>query len=1236
MKFITSTHLNQWADTKECQQMLPELIKRLIDASVTNVDRLSFPSGDAVYLPGWDGVVSCDECIDLVPAGISLWECGASENVKGKIDSDYDKRTENALGYDKSNSTFVFVTPRIWEGAEEWLNNHQNEWKKVVVYTAVELERWIESRPSVGMWLAEKLRILPSGGYMLPETYWNRWAQGEKITLPYDIVLPGREEISKQIVDTCKVANSLTIQALTQSEGIAFAIDSILTSEDADRLKSRMIVVTEKDAYNDLVEHYDNLILLTTVTEDIHYSTKRGHSVIIAATPADQIKQAVTLPIIEKEGFVEALVKMGYDVAKAGKIAKDTARDINVFRRREGIAIEKPMWFDSKEDLLPAILVGKWADTIDGDKNVLELLSGMKYEQYEKMLYAHLMEEESPLIHVGNTWRIRSPYEAIDYAQAMFTTSVLNKFRKVCQSLIQDDDPEAIDKIDPDIFRFRKSKQKYSNIIKEGVYQTLCLLSIVDDSYDKKHVLWVDETVKELLKYWDLSRFLSNKQYFTALAEASPKEFLNFIEKVPNDILDVVFTPHKTKYSISGWKIEYSDILFALEMLAWDENYLNKVTNLLLIYSEYENESNYANRPINTLCNTYRLLLPQTYVAFEDRMTLLRAYSSKYKETMFRLCLRMCESLNGGVFEPNQHFRWRMFGEIEAPKYIKPITIDELNVVVTLVLECCSYSAESITELLVLSSNKNMWGSRNLIIDTVRENIICCDDKQIVADTLRKNITHHLSYHDAQWALSEAELEPYQNLLNELEPKDVLHKNAWLFESIYVQLPHDWENGFDFEKNRKELLEIRTNALREIIASQGKEGIWNFVDLVKCPESLAESLVSIYGRELYDDVCQKYKSKEISESFARSYFSVLCYSDTIEYQKLAKRTLGKDKDLLVLLCAPRYIKGLADVATSFGDSIKQKYWESVEVGYIEMSDAVEVIHELVKVARYYDAIHVIYHHRTNIQISDVEIVKVIYGCITYDVKMISQMDHFYLSTLLKELDKSENPEVIKTLIVVEFLLYRVLEYQMDVSLLRFTKELSRDPELMIQLVELAYRPDDGEVEQLECGAKDNKRLLAENAFHILYFGRPIVLFNNEDGAFDGERMRQYIESLYRLAKERKRVRAIDYVVGDILGDIPRDENYPPQALCELVKELDNDVVDQHISTRIYNSRGITSRAYNEGGNQERSIVSKFEKYREKTKLLYPRMTKIFDDLIKEYKNEAYHLDDEAKIADLES
>lgn len=1234
MKFITSTHLNQWADTKECQQLLPELIKRLIDASVSNVDRISFPSGDTVYLPGWDGVVSCDERIDMVSAGVSLWECGATKDVKGKIDGDYDKRTKNPLGHDRSDSTFVFVTPRIWEGADEWLQTHGEGWKKVVVYTAVELERWIEKCPSVGMWLAEKRRLLPSSGYMLPETYWNRWAQGKVYRLPYEIILPGREKISKQVVETCKTASTLFLQALTQNEGIAFAIASILTSEDADMLMSRLIVVTEKDAYNDLVEHYDNLILLTTVAEDIHYSTKRGHSVIIAATPADQIKQAVTLPIIEKEGFVEALVKVGYDVAKARKIAKDTARDINVFRRREGIAFEKPKWLDSKEDLLPAILAGKWTDTIDGDKSVLELLSGMKYEQYEEKLYTHLMEEETPLIHVGNTWRIRSPYEATVYAQAMFTTSILNKLREVCQSLIQDDDPEAIDKINPDIFQFRQFKQKYSNIIKESVCQTLCLMSIVDDSNGQKLTLWVDETVKNLLKDWDLPRFLSNKHYLTALAEASPKEFLNFIEKLPINILDVVFTPYKPKYSISGWEIEYAEILWALEMLAWDVEHLNRVTRLLLCYSKYQNESNYENRPINSLYKIYRFYLPQTYATFEERMTVLRACASSFPDEIHKLCVRVCKSLVERTFFYNHYYRWRLFGELRTISHATFVLDSELQEVVRLMLQCCNYSSEKVSELLSLTSKKSMNSCRNLIVDAVKGHWEELDDKESVIDTLRDEIIRHKNCSGDSWALSEIELKPFLELYKAIESEDPVSKHAWLFKMHSVPLP-EFRRNTSYEEKWQMLLEARKNAVLEIYGCHGINGIWDFINKVKCPESLGRSLVSIFEDQIYDDVCQKYKSKEISDGFVKSYLFELCRHDIPTYQELAKQTVERDSDLAIVLVAPGYIKELAKLAAGFGTEIKRAYWESVDVQYMKLEDAAEVVRELVDVCRFSDAISVLYDNRESIQMSDTEKTHVLFRY-AYGTKSIARMDPYCLATLLEELDKSEDPDVIKELISVEFLLYRMVDNYMDMTNSRFAKELSRNPELMIQLVELAYPSDDSKAEQLEVYANENERYLKENAFHILYFWHPIVSFNNEEGVFDGEIMKQYIEHLYRLAKERKRIKVIDFVVGDILGDVPRDDNYPPQALCEIVGSLNSDNVDQSIRTRIYNSRGVTVRAYNEGGNQERSIVSRFEEYREKTKLQYPRITKIFDDIIDEYNRIAGTEDEEAIIADLES
>ena len=54
-----------------------------------------------------------------------------------------------------------------------------------------------------------------------------------------------------------------------------------------------------------------------------------------------------------------------------------------------------------------------------------------------------------------------------------------------------------------------------------------------------------------------------------------------------------------------------------------------------------------------------------------------------------------------------------------------------------------------------------------------------------------------------------------------------------------------------------------------------------------------------------------------------------------------------------------------------------------------------------------------------------------------------------------------------------------------------------------------------------------------------------------------------------------------------------------------------------------------------GGNQERAMVSDLEKYKEKTKLLYPRMTRIFEDLINENRRMAVQMDNESRIDDLE-
>ena len=1234
MKFITSTDLKQWADTKECQQLLPELIKRLIDTSVSNVDRISFPSGDATFLPGWDGIVSCDENIDIVPAGISLWECGADDGISRKINRDFKKRDDNPLGYDKKESTFVFVTPRIWKGAEKWRQTHGDGWKKVVVYTAIELERWIDKNPTIGMWLASMLRKLPSVGCKLPELFWDKWAQGKSFKLPIEIILHGRSEVQNKVIETCLKGGSIILQSLTQDEGIAFAIATLMANK-TDILLNKAIVATEKNAYEELVEHYDNLIIITTITEGVHYSVKRGHVIIIISTPADSFKDAIQLPRIEREGFISSAVKMGIDGAKARAYATDTARDINIFRRRLGIAKEKPKWANSINELFPAIMVGKWNDSYPGDREIIKKLAGLEYEQFELSLSKHVEEEDSPLLHIAHLWRMQSPYEAIEYTlrSKYIPTSFFDIYKDICLELIKDDDVEAVEKLEEGEFFFRKNNQRYSNAIKEGVFQNLCLLSVLDDSEDKNVAQWVDTTIALMLKDWSFARFLSNRHFLTSLAEASPNSFLYFVEHIPQEQLDNIFLPRKKSLSLSEWEITYTELLWALELLAWDAEYLSRVTRLLLRFTEYANESNYENRPINSLYSIYRFFLPQTYVSFGDRMTILETLSEKNKKSIFILCKRICESLSAGsMLAPSVHFKWRMFRMLEAPKNCLYPTLPELNRIIDLMLGCCDYTGDSIAELITISFKANMGPVRTPILNGVKQHLSEVDDKQIIVDTLRKDITHHRQCEGASWALGETELKPYQELLNEIEPEDVLLKHTWLFEGYYVQLPHkrNREDREEFEEQEK----VRLEAIREIVQNRGEKGLWDFVHIVKFPESMARSIVSLFDDKLTNEFLQKYKSGEFNESFTRSYLAALYNKDAQRYLNWANEFVFEEDNMAIVLYATGYITALADIAES-SNEIKRCYWENVHVGFWTKNDIERVVRELKNVNRYSEAIEIISSDRENNIIPDIEIVEVLYNHITKGSISNRDFDMYYISSIIEKLDKSEDSNVIKPLVFIEFVLFRQLEHRLDTKELRLTKELSRSSELMMQLVELAYPPDDGNVERLEGVALENKQLLSECALHILYSGHPVISFKNDKGVFDGDYMKQYIKQLFKLAKERKRTNVIDYVVGDILGAIPRDENYPPTALCELLENLNSDKVDTSIKTKIYNSRGVSVRACNEGGNQERSIVSRFEAYKEKTKLLYPRITKIFDCLIKDYKRDAGEMDVDALINDLE-
>ena len=54
LKLVKALDLQHWADTKESEALMPELMRRLVHASLKEITYVSFPNEDNVYMPGFD------------------------------------------------------------------------------------------------------------------------------------------------------------------------------------------------------------------------------------------------------------------------------------------------------------------------------------------------------------------------------------------------------------------------------------------------------------------------------------------------------------------------------------------------------------------------------------------------------------------------------------------------------------------------------------------------------------------------------------------------------------------------------------------------------------------------------------------------------------------------------------------------------------------------------------------------------------------------------------------------------------------------------------------------------------------------------------------------------------------------------------------------------------------------------------------------------------------------------
>ena len=671
--------------------------------------------------------------------------------------------------------------------------------------------------------------------------------------------------------------------------------------------------------------------------------------------------------------------------------------------------------------------------------------------------------------------------------------------------------------------------------------------------------------------------------------------------------------------------------------LAWDERFLARVTDLLLDFCNYPNDSNYANKPSNSLYDIYCLLYPQTLVNFEKRLGVLQLLSKKHPKGVCDLCFRLLDGISQTVFSPTSHFRWRWSDKIRTPKHLRQIPSEDLQALTELLLELMIVDEDNVCRLIELATNDFMHCSQGQIVGKLNEWADNYAGSEKVTDCLRKNINKQLRFRDAFWSMDIEDIKPYQELLPRIEPTDILIKNKHYFKDYLLREDEILDPDTDFRQKVKESRVFRKGILEQIIAEKGWDGVWTLAGCVNNTDGLVEAVIELTDDSKRKVVYEKYVRGELNAAVVSKYFRTLYYElgkdAYIDYVEELK-SISADH-IAIVLYAPDVKPELTEVLDNMNGQIQTEYWENVRAGILDLSQVRYVIDRLRNVGRYADILRFVYTDQLRDAVPMDLWLDILFEIFDNCLYKVLFQESSYVADILKCVSVPSEPALKSKLMLLELIMFDHLRHHLKPAEFHLRCMVNTEPELMMELVQMAYRPDEGyeDAAELTEAEKEGKIVMARLSWDFFYHYHDVP-GQRHDGSVDEVVLKNFITKLQECAKVCHREHVMPLVVGRILGNMPEGDNYPTDLMCELVESLDSNDVDNEISCCLSNRRGMTSRSPFAGGNIERKHIETFKGYRDRAMTRSPRLVRVFENQIRSYEELAEREDLRGRLADL--
>jgi len=873
--------------------------------------------------------------------------------------------------------------------------------------------------------------------------------------------------------------------------------------------------------------------------------------------------------------------------------------------------------------LLPALLAGAWDASVDADKQILQTLAKAdRYETYEATLRPALKFQDPPVDREGDVWKIRAPVDAFVNIGYLLTAADFEALAAVAKEVFSEVDPglDEPDENEPFALPTRASL-KHSEWIRDGLATTLLQIAALHDEAEVKisgttPPAFVDAIVQSLPGLAKDRRVIASlKRQLPLLMEAAPRPLLSALERLLEGKSEALL-PIFQKGGLFSRTSPHTYLLWALEALAWDPEYLSGIASVLAKLARVDPGGETTNRPINSLREIFLAWHPGTNASLELRLAILNQLISAEPQVGWDLLVKLLPE-NSSVSHNTSQPKLREAGASEREVLTWGLVRRTYREIVHRILDLAGNNTDRLS--VVIRSMSNFEPSlRQSTYGLLKQVIESADvpTKTKIWEPLLEEVNRHKAYPDAQWSLKGHDLDELDALLDLAKPQDVIDRHKWLFESDFVDLPIA-----DVDKRLEAIADARVSAIAEIQSVGGNSALLKLVENVTQPYLVGVAAVKCIddAKEVLVLIEQSLGRSAPLDTFARTLSGEASRKFQSEWPKLlfdASRTDRWNADQIAsLLLGWQDTTATWDFAEAFGEQVDESFWLHKRPWWISGTpqELERAAQKYLKVGRPTAALEALYREierlptHLTFQLLD--------AVITELNRKDAHPTHMFVHELGEIFDRLRKiPEIDAVQIARrEYAYLPLLDSQRRPQLTLHTL-MAQNAAFFVQVLSDVFKEASAEAVE----ASEERRARARAGYQLLTSFHEVPGFQN--GQAEREKLESWITEARTLAERADRARIADEYIGHLLAHAPadpEDQGWPHKGVRELLEKFASDDIERGIRIERFNMRGVYGKSAFEGGKQERALAENARRWAKLAKG-HPRTVALLGAIAREW------------------